>query len=193
MQKISRNPKISLTFEIFYSFWGRGSKSLPLFAPETGGGSRVKIRGFKQCGKPYRRASWTAYSKKRIVWRCLNRLEYGKKHCQKSPTIDEDVLHRAIMDAFNSLIQDKGDFVDTLQSNIQLVMGNRVKQMDIAKIEERIAELKKEMIGFVEENARCGADNTDFDEHYAKISAELKELQEIKTQYTEQQARQDSF
>jgi len=65
--------------------------------------------------------------------------------------------------------------------------------MDIAKIEERIAELKKEMIGFVEENARCGADNTDFDEHYAKISAELKELHEIKTQYTEQQARQDSF
>ena len=32
-----------------------------------------------------------------------------------------------------------------------------------------------------------------FDEHYAKISAEMKELQEIKTQYTEQQARQDSF
>ena len=153
----------------------------------------MKIRGFKQCGKPYRRASWTAYSEKRIVWRCLNRLEYGKKHCQKSPTIDEDVLHRAIMDAFNSLIQDKGDFVDTLQSNIQLVMGNRAKQMDIAKIEERITELKNKMIGFVEENARCGADNTDFDEHYAKISAELKELQKIKTQYTEQQARQDSF
>lgn len=112
---------------------------------------------------------------------------------KKSPTIDEDVLHRAIMDAFNSLIQDKGDFMDTLQSNIQLVMGNRVKQMDISKIEERIAELKKEMIGFVEENARCGADNTDFDEHYAKISVELKELQKIKTQYIEQQARQDSF
>lgn len=97
------------------------------------------------------------------------------------------------MDVFNSLIQDKGDFVDTLQSNIQLVMGNRVKAMNIAKIEERIAELKKEIIGFVEENARCGADNTDFDEHYAKISAELKELQKIKTQYTEQEARQDCF
>lgn len=83
--------------------------------------------------------------------------------------------------------------MDTLQSNIQLVMGNRAKQMDIAKIEERITELKNKMIGFVEENARCGADNTDFDEHYAKISAELKELQKIKTQYTEQQARQDSF
>lgn len=96
-----------------------------------------------ECVKPYRRASWTAYSEKRIVWRCFNRLEHGKKYCQKSPTIDEDVLHRAIMDAFNSLIQDKGDFVDTLQSNIQLVMSNRAKRMDIARIEERIAELKK--------------------------------------------------
>ena len=146
-----------------------------------------------ECGKPYRRASWTAYSEKRIVWRCFNRLEHGKKYCQKSPTIDEEVLHSAIIDAFNSLIQDKGDFVDTLQSNIQLVMSNRAKRMDIARIEERIAELKKEMIGFVEENARCVADNTDFDEHYAKISAELKDLQKKKTQYTEQEARQDSF
>ncbi|MCR4436975.1 MAG: hypothetical protein QHH06_15100 [Clostridiales bacterium] len=75
----------------------------------------------------------------------------------------------------------------------QTVMSNRAKRMDIARIEERIAELKKEMIGFVEENARCGADNTDFDEHYAKISAELKDLQKKKTQYTEQEARQDSF
>jgi hypothetical protein len=146
-----------------------------------------------ECGKPYRRASWTAYSEKRIVWRCFNRLEHGKKYCQKSPTIDEEVLHSAIIDALNSLIQDKGDFVDTLQSNIQLVMSNRAKRMDIARIEERIAELKKEMIGFVEENARCGADNTDFDEHYAKISAELKKLQKKKTQYTEQEARQNSF
>jgi site-specific DNA recombinase len=146
-----------------------------------------------ECGKSYRRASWTAYSEKRIVWRCLNRLEYGKKYCQKSPTIDEEVLHRAIMDAFNSLIQDKGDFMNTLHSNIQLVMSNRAKRMDIAKIEERIAELKKEMIGFVEENARRGSDNTDFDEHYAKISAELKELQKIKTQYTEQETRQGCF
>lgn len=47
--------------------------------------------------------------------------------------------------------------------------------MDIAKIEERITELKN-MNGFIEENARYGADNTNFDKQYAKISAELKEI-----------------
>ena len=34
MQKISRNPKISLTFEIFWSFWGRGGLNLYHFSPQ---------------------------------------------------------------------------------------------------------------------------------------------------------------
>lgn len=146
-----------------------------------------------ECGKPYRRATWTNYTEKRIVWRCYNRQEYGKKYCKSSPTIDEPLLQHAIMEAINSLIQDKNDFVGTLKSNIQLVMGSRAKRMDIAIIEERIAELKRELIGFVEENAKCGSDNRDFDEHYAEISAELKALQKAKRQYGEQEARHDSF
>ena len=146
-----------------------------------------------ECGKPYRRASWTAYSEKRVVWRCFNRLEHGKKYCKKSPTIDEEVLHSAVMEAINSLIHDKDDLIATLKSNIQLVIGSRSKLVDITEVEERITELKKEMIALVEENAKRGADNMDFDDHYAEISAELKALQKKKKQYTEQEARQDNF
>lgn len=32
-----------------------------------------------ECGTPYRRCTWTAGGQKRIVWRCINRLDYGKK------------------------------------------------------------------------------------------------------------------
>lgn len=31
-----------------------------------------------ECGTPYRRCTWTVGGKKRIVWRCINRLDYGK-------------------------------------------------------------------------------------------------------------------
>ncbi|MGX8703634.1 MAG: recombinase zinc beta ribbon domain-containing protein [bacterium] len=37
------------------------------------------------CGTPYRRCTWTAHGAKRIVWRCISRLDYGKKYCQESP------------------------------------------------------------------------------------------------------------
>ena len=54
---------------------------------------------YGECGTPYRRCTWTAGGQKRIVWRCINRLDYGKKYCHHSPTIEESPLQNAIMNA----------------------------------------------------------------------------------------------
>ena len=54
-----------------------------------------------ECGTPYKRCTWARNGKKRIVWRCISRLEFGTKYCHSSPTLDEDRLHRAIVDALN--------------------------------------------------------------------------------------------
>ena len=53
------------------------------------------------CGSRYRRVTWTSRGKKRVVWRCINRLENGKKYCQHSPTIYEPALQEAIVRAIN--------------------------------------------------------------------------------------------
>ena len=58
-----------------------------------------------ECGMPYKRCTWARNGKKRIVWRCVSRLEFGTKYCHTSPTLDEDKLHRAILEAINSLDQ----------------------------------------------------------------------------------------
>lgn len=31
-----------------------------------------------ECGSRYRRVTWTAHGRKKIVWRCVSRLDYGK-------------------------------------------------------------------------------------------------------------------
>ncbi len=54
-----------------------------------------------ECGTPYKRCTWARNGKKRIVWRCISRLEFGKKYCHESPTLDEDLLHTAILEAMN--------------------------------------------------------------------------------------------
>lgn len=48
---------------------------------------------------------WARNGKKRVVWRCVSRLEFGKKYCHNSPTLDEEKLHRAILDAINEFAQ----------------------------------------------------------------------------------------
>ena len=58
-----------------------------------------------ECGTPYKRVTWARNGRKRIVWRCISRLEYGTQYCHKSPTLDEEKLHRAIQEAINEFAQ----------------------------------------------------------------------------------------
>ena len=58
-----------------------------------------------ECGTPYKRVTWARNGKKRIVWRCVSRLEFGTKYCHNSPTLDEEKLHKAILDALNEFAQ----------------------------------------------------------------------------------------
>ena len=41
-----------------------------------------------ECGTPYKRCTWARNGKKRIVWRCVSRLEFGTKYCHSSPTLE---------------------------------------------------------------------------------------------------------
>jgi len=55
-----------------------------------------------ECGTAYRRCVWTQHGVKRPVWRCVSRLDYGKKFCTQSPTLDEEPLQQAILAAVNA-------------------------------------------------------------------------------------------
>lgn len=55
------------------------------------------------CGALYRRVIWTRPEGKKIVWRCLRRLELGKTICD-APTVEEWRIHEAVVNAMNERI-----------------------------------------------------------------------------------------
>lgn len=67
-----------------------------------------------ECRTPYRRCTWTARGQKKVVWRCIKRLDYGKKYCHNSPTIDEEILQKAIMSAIQKLALQNADILKSL-------------------------------------------------------------------------------
>lgn len=67
--------------------------------------------------------------KKKVVWRCISRLEFGTKYCQHSPTISEEALHQAILQCIQKVVGDKEDILKNLrdvQENIILFSGNQI-------------------------------------------------------------------
>lgn len=129
------------------------------------------------CGTPYRRCTWTAGGKKQIVWRCISRLDHGKKYCSESPTIHEDKLHRTILKAVNEYLGCGDEIAKILKANIGSVLECK-NQQEILNLEQRLKDLDKarnDLISLISEG-NCNEDKLDCE--FEKIHAEEQEINE---------------
>ena len=130
------------------------------------------------CGQEYRRVTWSRNGKKKIVWRCSNRLTNGTKHCKKSETLEEGVLNRAVMEAINRITRGDGDFVGAFRQNVIRVIGSYNGEQESDEYDEKIKEKEEEMVALIAENARVGSYTDEFDERYRRIAEEITILKE---------------
>lgn len=98
-----------------------------------------------ECHTPYRRCTWTAHGEKRIVWRCVKRLDYGKKYCHNSPTLDETRIQTAIVNAIQKFAQQDPQLLKTLKSHIERGINDAVREDDSLDIQLRLAAVEKEI------------------------------------------------
>lgn len=129
------------------------------------------------CGTPYRRTTWSARGKKQIVWRCISRLEHGKKYCSDSPTIKEDQLHKAIIQAINNYYSCRNDIARILKANIGTVLECQ-GQEEIISIENRLKEIdtaRNDLIGLI---ASGGCDEDKLDSEFSRLYQEEQQLNE---------------
>ena len=129
------------------------------------------------CGTPYRRTTWAARGKKQIVWRCLSRLEHGKKYCPDSPTIKEEQLHRGILRAINNYYSCRNDIVRILKANIGSVLECQ-GQEEILSVEKRLKEIDQARTDLVNLIASGCCDEDKLDSEFAKLYAEEQGLSE---------------
>ena len=142
-----------------------------------------------ECGSHYRRVTWTAKGFKEIKWRCINRIQYGKKKCHSSPTVDEQPLHKAIVSAINEFCEVKDDVAKALRESITKVLDPNLNgsvqaaQQRIDELAHNIDELIK--LATVPETAATAMADIE------KFSKEMKTLREfIETEKAKQMTAQ---
>ncbi|MGN1127117.1 MAG: zinc ribbon domain-containing protein, partial [Ruminococcus sp.] len=97
-----------------------------------------------ECKTPYRRCTWAKNGTKKIVWRCINRLDYGKKYCHNSPSVEESVLQSAVMNAIMDTAMKKQDIMKILKLHIGMVLNKNDTIDNSLDIQMRIAEIDAE-------------------------------------------------
>lgn len=139
------------------------------------------------CGARYRRVTWARNGKKKVVWRCINRLEYGTKYCKESPTIEEYTLQDAIMQAICGFVEDKDELIETLKHSLRVALNAEDDAIDTAAINARIEKLDSVMMELVELSSRSSASADYFDAKFKEISDERMELQNRLKDYEQRQ------
>ena len=134
-----------------------------------------------ECGTAYRRCVWTQRGIKRPVWRCVSRLDYGKKFCIQSPTLDEEPLQQAILAAVNAVMLDR----DTLARQLTAVMEWELapmlgESMSLADIDRALEELSSQFNSLLAEASANPAE--DYTERFRELSESTARLKERKAQ-----------
>ena len=144
-----------------------------------------------ECGTAYRRCVWTQRGIKRPVWRCVSRLDYGKKFCTQSPTLDEGPLQQAILAAVNAAMLDH----DTLARQLTAAMERELapvpgESMSLADIDRALEELSVQFNSLLAEaSANPGVDYTERFRELSESTARLKEKKaRLEGVYQEDQA-----
>ena len=135
-----------------------------------------------ECGTLYRRCTWSRNGKKRVVWRCVSRLDYGTKYCHNSPTLDEEPLQKAILTALNAAMSNKPALIQKITGAMESELAPTPgESMSLADIEHRLEELNDQTRELVAEAARAEDAST----FTAQLKAVMDEVTVLKAKRTQ--------
>ena len=132
-----------------------------------------------ECGTRYRRVTWSRNGVKRIVWRCISRLDYGKKYCKDSPTIFEDKLKEAIVRAVNKFNdQDNATYKALMRATIGEALGLNSDPEEVDMLERKIEALNNKMLALVNESVVSGEGIEAHESEFMSLSQEVELLKQ---------------
>lgn len=147
-----------------------------------------------ECGSRYKRVTWSRNGHKKIVWRCVNRLDYGTKYCTDSPTVEEGILKRAIVRALNRFNEeDRATYLTLMKATIGEAIGLNCDSDEIDLLERRIDALNKRMITLVNESVQNGEDIEIHEDEFKAMSEESEQLKRRIDAIRERESKDDSY
>ena len=144
-----------------------------------------------ECGTLYRRCTWTNRGKKKVVWRCVSRLDYGTKYCKISPSMEETVLQNAILEAINKSMDSTGGIARDVANGFLMILKPEEEITTILEgVKQRIQELTAEFDALFEMDGSEVTEQNRFTEITMELADLKKEQESISAQLRNNQGIQ---
>ena len=137
----------------------------------------TEITHCDECGTRYKRCTWAKKDVRKIVWRCMSRIEHGTQYCKNSPSLEESKLHQAIVRAINRFNQENETTYRLLmKASLSDALGIGGSNEEMELLTRRIDSLNKKMMALVSEAVAEGQSIDDNEGEFKEISDEIAQL-----------------
>lgn len=137
----------------------------------------TEIMHCDECGSRYKRCTWAKKGVRKIVWRCMSRIEHGTQYCKNSPSLEESKLHQAIVRAINRFNQENETTYRLLmKASLSDALGIGGSNEEMELLTRRIDSLNKKMMALVSEAVAEGQSIDDNEGEFKEISDEIAQL-----------------
>ena len=144
------------------------------------------------CGGKYRRTTWSRNGNKRVVWRCISRLDYGTKYCTKSPTIEEEKIHNAVVLAMNTMLDNTDKIKSLIKGSIAEILQAPDSDKQIIDLTESIRQKNSEIVEIIKVGVENRDDRATISEKCKVKHDEVSKLQEMLNSATARQQMENS-
>lgn len=128
------------------------------------------------CGGFFGRKVWHSNSKyANTVWQC-NRKFREKTYCQ-TPHLKEDVLKKAFVEAFNTMIENAEEIISTYQEMIMKITDTKPLEKQASDIDGDCAILEAALQQLIAENARVALNQQEYNQRYNGLANKYNALQ----------------
>ncbi len=134
-----------------------------------------------ECGSPYRRQTYMPRGEKYHVWRCLNRMENGKRICKESPTFREQDLQAAVLAAADEMFSQQSA-KEAVRESVASALAAEAPKLSLPAIEAQlrvVQERHKELLGLA---MTARPDDASYDVELQKICSAKAQLMMLKTE-----------
>lgn len=130
------------------------------------------------CGCKYRRTTWSRNGNKKVVWRCISRLDYGTKYCNDSYTIEEERLHSGVLEAMNSMLDNTEKIKALMKGSIAELLSAPNTVMQIHGLESSIKAKNNEIVEIIRLGVENRENREDIEAKCRQKHEEVNKLQE---------------
>lgn len=113
---------------------------------------------------------------RRYVWRCISRLEHGRRICKHSATLEEPELHNAVTSVMNELFCQRTAKEVLSQCVAAALAGREDGDLTLPAVESRLRALQEEQLNLLQMAYDAGSDCAEYDDRISRINTAMTDL-----------------